>query len=385
MLKWFAMKSFYKSILKPILFKTNPEKIHDLFVSLGENLGKHAFTRNLISAFYEYKKNDVSKIVDGIKYKYPIILAAGFDYNGNLTQILDTLSFGGVEIGSITAGKCEGNDQPRMQRLPRNNAIIVNKGLRNDGIEKIVNRLKGKKSNLVQGISIARTNDEKSGKSIEAGIKDYCTSYETLIKNGVGDYYTINISCPNAFGGESFATPKALDKLLKSIASVRASHPNRKHKARLAPTDQPPKQQSNTQLYTQSYKPLYLKMPIMLPWLEFKELLDVAIEHKVNGVVIGNLNKNYDELKHRDEAPEKYQGGLSGEPCRKRSNDLIEKTNKEYRDKLTIIGCGGILTPDDAIDKFKLGADLVQLITGMIFEGPHLMKDICKKYSENRI
>ena len=120
----------------------------------------------------------------------------------------------------------------------------------------------------------------------------------------------------------------------------------------------------------------------LLEWLDFNELLKIVLKYKFNGVVIGNLNKNYSDLDFREEAPEKYRGGLSGKPCQKLTNELIKKTREEYGNTLTIIGCGGILTPQDAIDKFEAGADLVQLITGMIFEGPQLIKEINVAYSK---
>ena len=113
----------------------------------------------------------------------------------------------------------------------------------------------------------------------------------------------------------------------------------------------------------------------------FDELLKIIIKHNLNGVIIGNLNKNYIDLDVKSEAPKEYHGGLSGKPCKNLSNNLIRKTKNEYGDKLTIIGCGGVLSKEDAMEKFELGADLVQMITGMIFEGPILMKKICKEYA----
>ena len=274
-------------------------------------------------------------------------MAAGFDYNARLIGILDKMSFGGEEVGSVTLRKCEGNAKPRLARAKKSQSIIVYKGLRNDGVDRIIERMQHSKinENYVVGISIARTNDAKTS-DLQSGIADFTGSLEKLVKNDVGDYYTINISCPNAFGGESFATKENLEKLLKAMKKI-------KHNM-----------------------PMYVKMPINLEWKEFKELIDLVIKYKINGVVIGNLDKNYDDLAFRDEAPKEYRGGLSGKPCQKLSTDLIRKTRQEYGKKLTIIGCGGIMTAKDAMEKFEAGADLVQLITGMIFEGPHLMKEI---------
>ena len=345
----------YKKILKPLLFLFNPELVHKIFVLFGILLGSNPFTRKLIKTIYGYDGKDISKTVDGLTYKTPIILSAGFDYNGNLTQILPSLSFGGVEVGSVTARPCRGNISPTLTRLPQSSAIIVNKGLKNDGVDAIIQRLKFKKrfENFVIGISIAKTNDKKSADTNEA-IADYCYSFKRLNEENIGDYYTLNISCPNAFGGETFTKPDLLEQLLFAIKKIPCS------------------------------KPIYIKMPINIFWEETKDLLDIIVKYEINGVIFGNLNKNYLDIPHNTERPSQYQGGISGKPCFHPSNILIEKTKKEYGDKLTIIGCGGIFTPVDALYKFEIGSELIHMITGMIYEGPGLIKKICKEYAKNK-
>jgi dihydroorotate dehydrogenase len=263
------------------------------------------------------------------------------------------MGFGGAEFGSVTAKPCSGNETPRLTRAKISKSIIVYKGLKNDGVDKVIQRIKHKRihRDFVNGISIARTNTVECANDAE-GIADYTYSLKRLVEENIGRYYTINISCPNAFGGETFANVNRLPKLLESIKSI------------------------NTD------KPIYVKMPINPSWEEFNDLLDIIIGYKLNGVVIGNLNKDYNSLDYRDEAPKEYRGGLSGKPCRILSNEKIERTRAKFGDKLTIIGVGGILTAEDAIEKFKLGADLVQLVTGMIFEGPHLISEIDEAYSK---
>lgn len=340
---------FYKRILKPILFHFDPEFVHDHFVGIGQFLGNNVFTRLFMDIIYGYHDRDVSKIVDGIKYRTPILLSAGFDYNGKLTRILPYIGLGGEEIGSVTAMQCDGNQKPRLTRLPRSKSILVNKGLRNEGVEAIIKRLKGtlREKDFIIGISIARTNDERSV-PIGAGIEDYVYSFKRLNEENIGDYYTLNISCPNAYGAEAFTDPVLLERLLIAIKQIPCS------------------------------KPIYVKMPINLPWDQFDRLLKVIEKYKLNGVVIGNLNKDYNSLDFRSEAPEMYQGGLSGRPCVRLSNELIKKTRQAYGRRFTIIGVGGIMSPQDAKEKFDAGADLVQLITGMIYEGPGLISRIAK-------
>jgi dihydroorotate dehydrogenase len=343
----------YKHILKPIFFHFDPEYVHDQMTAKGVFFGKHALTRSLIGVAYDYNGPDISKTVDGIRYRTPFLLSAGFDYNGQLSQILPHIGLGGEEVGSVTARACEGNPKPRLTRLPKSKSILVNKGLRNDGVDKIIRRLKENKSDggedvnpFVVGISIARTNDAQSV-PIEAGIADYVYSYKRLNEENVGDYYTLNISCPNAFGAEAFNQPELLRRLLIEIKKI------------------------------PSKKPLYVKMPINIPWPQFESLLKIIDEFGLNGVVIGNLNKDYGSLDFRGEAPAVFQGGLSGKPCTHLSTDLIYKTRERFGKRFTVIGVGGVMSPETAMEKFNAGADLVQLITGMIFEGPGLIKKLC--------
>ncbi|MCX6718843.1 MAG: hypothetical protein NTZ38_00465, partial [Candidatus Taylorbacteria bacterium] len=215
---------FYKSILKPVLFRFDPEFIHDLFIDVGESLGRHSVGRLLIRTFYDYRGKDISKTVDGIKYRTPILLSAGFDYNGRLSRILDCVALGGEEIGSVTARPCEGNPKPRLTRLPKSQSILVNKGLKNEGVDAIIERLKNtlRSKYFITGISIARTNDIESV-PIQAGIDDYAYSFKRLNEEGVGDYYTINISCTISFGGEAFTTPELLTRLLEAFKKVPCS------------------------------------------------------------------------------------------------------------------------------------------------------------------
>jgi len=346
----------YRHALKPILFKFHPDHVHDLFVNVGEVAGKFAATRKLFALFYDYRGPDISKTVDGITYRTPVLLSAGFDSNGRLSQILPSLAFGGEEMGSTTAHPCEGNPRPRLTRLIRNKSLVVYKGLRNLGVDALIARLKRtpRVPGFVIGISIARTN-EQAASTIESGIRDYAESLKKLTEAGIGDYYTINISCPNSYTGETFAEPSHLAQLLPELKKI----PNK--------------------------KPIYLKMPINIPWEQFAELLDIAERNDMHGVVIGNLNKNYSDLKHPEDAPEIFRGGLSGTPCFALSNELIRKTREKYGQRFTIIGVGGTFTPDDAMAKFEAGADLLQMVSGMIFEGPGLMRKICERYAKETV
>lgn len=346
------MHSLYRAA-KPLIYTTSPDLAHTVMTATGEFCGSTAPTRALISQLYEYRGQDISKTVDGITYQTPVLLSAGFDPNGRLTRILRHMSFGGEEIGSVTAYPCEGNRPPRMTRLVRNESLIVNKGLRNNGVDSLIQKLKNtpRTPGYVLGISIARTNRKESCEDVEEGIRDYGLSFSKLNEANVGDYYTINISCPNSFSGETFTTAPLLERLLERLREI------------------------------QSTKPLYLKMPINLPMSEFDSLLAVADRLGVSGVICGNLNKDYNDLDYRVDAPAAFSGGLSGKPCFKKSTELVRRTREKYGKRFTIIGTGGILSPEDAMEKFRAGADLVQMISGMIFTSPSLMKQICERYA----
>ncbi len=338
----------YKKALKPVLFKFDPERVHDHFIKAGHLLGKSSVTRKATKAIFCYQNDRLKQIVDGIEFSNPVGLSAGFDKDANLLQILPSLGFGFMQVGSVTLKPYEGNPQPRLYRLPKSKGIVVYYGLKNIGVEKIIKRIKGYgKIDFPYSVSIAKTNDSCTVK-LRDGINDYFGSLEKLVNEGIGDMYTINISCPNTFGGEPFTTPDKLDALLSKLKSIKTQ------------------------------KPMYVKMPINLAWTDFNELLKVIVKHKLNGVIIGNLQKNHNDPSIKDFIPENIKGGISGKPTWKLSNDLIAKTYKEYQGQLTIIGVGGIFNANDAYEKIKLGANLVQLITGMIYEGPQLIGEINK-------
>lgn len=348
------MDFLYRHVLKPMLFKLSPDSVHEVFVAVGEIAGRFWPARKLFAHIYNYPGLDINKTVDGMTYRTPVLLSAGFDSDGRLTRILPSLAFGGEEIGSTTAHPCEGNPLPRMTRLIRNKSLVVYKGLRNHGVDALIKRLARTRRvpGFVTGISIARTNEQEAATDVEAGIRDYVETFKKLNAAGIGDYYTINISCPNSYTGETFIEPVLLARLLPRLREIPCT------------------------------KPVYLKMPINIPWEQFAQLLDIADRNGIQGVIIGNLNKDYNHLKHPEDAPKEFRGGLSGAPTFKLSNELIKKTREKYGTRFTIIGTGGIFTPDDAMAKFAAGADLIQLVSGMIFEGPGLMRKICERYAK---
>jgi dihydroorotate dehydrogenase len=345
MLKRKFNKFTYKP-LKKILFLQDAEKVHDRFMNLGEKLGNTFPSKALTSFLFSYHNPMLEQEILKIKFPNPIGLAAGFDYEARLTQILPEVGFGHHTIGSITFDKYEGNAPPRLGRLPKSRSLLVNKGLKSTGTKKVLANLKGKEFHIPLGISVAKTNCTLTASEKE-GIKDYVKSFKLIKSSGLGDYYELNISCPNAFGGEPFTTPKKLSALLKEIDALRLK------------------------------KPLFIKMPIDLSIPKTSALLKVANKHNVQGLIFGNLTKDRkNPALNKEELKKIGKGNFSGLPTRERSNKLIKFAYSKYHSRFVIIGCGGVFTVEDAYEKIKLGASLIQLITGMIYNGPGTISEI---------
>ena len=338
------MEMAYKKMLKPVLFQFGPDEVHKVFVKAGQEITRQKSLLKILNTLYGNPLDYPATEVDGVRYYGKVLLSAGFDYNGHLPHCLWHMGFSGEEVGSVTAKPTKGNPPPNLTRLVRNQSIQVYKGLRNDGVDSIIHRLKKNPSpeGFVLGISIAKTNDSSTC-TVEGGIEDMLYSLKRLQAEYLGHFYTINISCPNAFGGEDFTVSDNLERLLIGMQKLALK------------------------------VPVYFKMPINQSYEKLKVLCQLIEHYHYQGLVIGNLNKNYQDLTDPTELrDQKFRGGLSGKPCQKLSNELIQKVRSEFK-HLTIMGCGGVLTPEDCTEKIASGAQLVQLISGMIFNGPHLI------------
>lgn len=333
----------YKKVCKPIFFRRDPEDVHDHMTAMGRVLGSNIITRKLTGLLFRYSDPILEQTILGIKFKNPIGLSAGFDKDALLTGIMPEVGFGFEEIGSITGEPCEGNPKPRLWRLPKSQGLVVYYGLKNKGCEAVSARLRGAKFNFPVGVSIAKTNCAQTVEA-EAGIEDYFKAYKAFLD--IGDYFTINISCPNAFGGQPFSDKEKLDALLSKLETIPAK------------------------------KPIFLKISPDLSEEDLNNVLEVVFRHKISGFVCTNLTKKREgNSKIKDEnVPEK--GGLSGKVVEDVANKFIADIYKKTRGKYIIIGVGGIFTAEDAYKKIRLGASLGQLITGMIFNGPQATSEI---------
>ena len=339
---------FYKNIFKKILFKIDPEKVHDHAIKIGQFYGSNILLRKITSFFFSFSDSMLKQNICNIVFKNPVGLSAGFDKNAKVVKLMPSIGFGFIEIGSVTNNPCDGNPKPRLWRLPKSKGIIVNNGLNNDGAEIIFQKLLKdyKKWEIPVGVNIAKTNSLETV-DIKKGVEDYLGGIKYFLN--IGNYLTINISCPNTYGGLPFTDPKRLNLLLKKINKLNIK------------------------------KPIFLKIPPDLSFDVVDEIIELGEQYNITGFICSNLTKNRNNLKIVAEDIERVPegvGGISGKPTEEITNNLIAYVYKKTNGKKIIIGCGGIFSAEDAYKKIKLGASLLQLITGMIFEGPQLISQI---------
>jgi len=344
----YALGWKYRNIIKPIFFMFNPEHIHNFMVNMGQLMGMIAPLKKLLGFFLRSHHPILSQDIAGIHFSKPIGLSAGFDYEAKLTQILPCIDFGFETVGTITNHPYEGNPKPMLGRLPKSKSLMVNKGFKNLGSRDTVWKLRNLHFEIPLGISIGRTNGIKN-MTQKQSVEDVVQAFKKFENSDViNSYYELNISCPNLFGDISFYPPKNLQELLNAIGKLNVR------------------------------KPVFVKMPIEKTDRETLEMLEIISKYKfIKGVIFGNLQKNRKDRSLDPQEVKKWKvGNFSGKPCEKRSNEFIKLAYGKYKKRFIIIGCGGVFSGSDAYRKIRLGASLVQLITGMIYQGPALIAQI---------
>ncbi|MDP3997064.1 MAG: quinone-dependent dihydroorotate dehydrogenase [bacterium] len=338
------LKLFYR-LLRPILFRFDSEYIHDAVTKIGAVCTRSRLIKKIFSAVFNRRDPALASRHFNTNFASPVGLSAGFDYNGYLTGIIPYLGFGFESVGTVTHSSYAGNPKPRLSRLIKSRSILVNKGFKNDGLKTVLDRIVFN-TGFPTGISIGATNSPATS-AATAQIADIIKSFQIINQDRRFTYFELNVSCPNVLGAGTLARPDSLETLLSQL----------------------------DQLSLQ--KPLVVKMPIDTDWTQTKQLLDIIIQHRVAAVTIGNLATDRQNPKlNPAEVKKAGPGHFSGKPTWDLSNNLISQTYQAFGDKLTIIGVGGIFSAADAYEKIKCGASLVQLITGLIFEGPQLVAQI---------
>ncbi len=346
----FVTGIIYRFIVKPILFLFPADDVHHLFLRVGKILGKFRPVRALTKALWGYENKVLNQNVSGMYFKNPIGLSAGFDYNADLVNILPSVGFGFHTIGTLTLEAYEGNPAPMLGRLPKSRALLVNKGFKNEGITKVLSNLNPKDGRAVRGVSVGVTN--KAYDTYEQMLENLISGFEQADKCPHFDYFELNISCPNLRNvkllTERLAEPGGLREALARLAQVSLS------------------------------RPVFIKMPLERTEEGLRSLIEVAKEfYFVRGLILSNLAKDRANPHfHPDEISCAGAGNFSGKPLEEKANELLKFAYKNYSDRFILIGVGGVFNAQDAYKKFRSGATLVQLITGMVYQGPQVIGEI---------
>lgn len=335
-------------LIKQVLFKFDPENIHYFVNDTLKNSFKIPGVKALVKANFEVKNPLLEREVFGIKFKNPIGIGAGFDKNALLIDELDALGFGFIEIGTVTPKGQAGNDKPRLFRLVEDEAIINRMGFNNDGVDVVVKRLREKNPNIIVGGNIGKNKVTPN----EDALSDYLISFRKL--HDFVNYFVVNVSSPNTPNLRELQEKEPLKNLLANL------------------------QEENKQFATP--KPILLKIAPDLTNEQLDDIIEIVQETKIAGVIATNTTISRDDLRSdKNKVSEIGMGGVSGKPLTKRSTEVIRYLAQKSNKAFPIIGIGGIHSPQDAIEKLEAGADLLQLYTGFIYEGPGLVKRINKE------
>lgn len=342
----------YKYVVKPLLFLLSPDMAHRLVVGCGRLVQALPPVRWLLRRWWGVDSDILVQEIDGREFTNPIGLAAGFDKNAQLSALMESVGFGFATGGSVTLEPRAGNLRPWFRRLPKTQSVVVFAGMPNQGLSRIrqymqrnQRRLEGMPTVLSVAVVANKTTRDRLGPKLtqQAIIDDVKKTTEYITQHQLSDVVEINISCPNA-GREPFIHPEALEPLLAALDTV--------------PRD----------------VPYWVKLPHLYDMQQFDALLRVIVKHNVQGVTVANLVKDRSRVNIQDPLPDEIPGGLSGLPTQQQSVALIRHAYQQYGDRLTIIGVGGVFSPEDAYQKIRAGASLIGVVTGLFFEGPQLVK-----------
>ncbi len=337
----------YKLLVKPLFFQVDPEKIHYSVFGTIKKAFKIPFVSTVFSSIYGYENKKLEKTLFGLKFKNPVGLAAGFDKNAVLIDELACMGFGFVEIGTVTPKPQDGNEKPRLFRLPEDQGLINRMGFNNGGVKEIVERLKKRKSNIIVGGNIGKNKVTSN----EDAVRDYEICFHELFD--YVDYFVVNVSSPNTPNLRALQEKEPLEKLLQHLIGL--------NKQKAKP------------------KPVLLKIAPDLTDGQLDDIIEIVKNTGLDGVVATNTTISRADLNTPAKTIEEIgMGGLSGKPVKQRSTEVIRYLSEKSGKAFPIIGVGGIFTAEDAIEKLEAGADLVQIYTGFVYEGPAIASKINK-------
>lgn len=332
----------YKLFIRPIFFLFDPEDVHHFVFNLLKMICRIPGMTSLFRIIWKTKNKEVHKM--GLVFPNPVGLAAGFDKDARLYNELASFGFGFIEIGTLTPKPQPGNDKPRMFRIPSAKALINRMGFNNDGVQAAVKRLKGKHQVIIGGnIGKNKITDN------ENAIEDYLICFNELFDHV--DYFVINVSSPNTPGLRALQEKEPLLALLNAV--------QKENNKRSKP------------------KPVLLKIAPDLTFEQIEEVIEIVKSSGLTGIVATNTTISREGILSSEKFAAE-SGGLSGQPVRKKSTDIIRYIRERAGAEMVLIGVGGIFTAADAREKLEAGADLVQVYTGFIYEGPSIVSKICR-------
>lgn len=335
----------YRYFIRPILFLFDPEQIHHFTFSVLKVAGKIPGLLYLFKKFFSVKNDRLKRELFGIQFDNPVGLAAGFDKDAKLIDELACFGFGFIEIGTLTPKPQSGNNKPRLFRLPKDQGLINRMGFNNSGVSFAVNRLKKRKSNVIIGGNIGKNKVTSN----ENAFDDYKICFEELYP--YVDYFVVNVSSPNTPGLRELQEKEPLKKLLAGVKQL--------------------------SLAKSKQKPILLKIAPDLTDTQLSDIVEILIETETDGVIATNTTISRQELVTDVKEIERIgNGGLSGKPLANRSNEVISFLRSRLGKNYPIMGVGGIMSVNDALEKIKAGADLIQIYTGFVYEGPEFIKKI---------
>ncbi|MGR9053073.1 MAG: quinone-dependent dihydroorotate dehydrogenase [Gammaproteobacteria bacterium] len=331
-------------LFRPALFALDPETAHEATLKLLQTVYQTGLSRLVFP-----RPPSVPVTVMGLEFENPVGLAAGMDKNGDCIDALGALGFGFLEIGTVTPRPQPGNPKPRLYRLPEYRAIINRMGFNNKGVEHLLNNARHRRYRGVLGINIGKNFDTP----IERAAQDYLIGLRNVY--AVADYVAVNISSPNTENLRRLQQGAELENLIAALKM----------------------EQQQLQQRCGKYTPLALKIA---PDLDEQEVVDIArllLEFEIDGVIATNTTIAREGLDRHPSASE--IGGLSGAPLKNKATAVVKILASELNGKIPIIASGGVLDPEDALEKIKAGASLVQIYSGLIYKGPQLVLDIIDK------
>jgi dihydroorotate dehydrogenase len=336
--------------LRKALFLLPPETAHTVSMKGLDITASTPIVKQLMANQFQFKGKDLSKKLMGLHFPNPVGLGAGFDKNAAHIESLALLGFGFIEIGTVTPKAQAGNPSPRLFRLPDQKALINRMGFNNDGVEVIAARLKNRKAKQHTEIIIGGNIGKNKVTENSDAWKDYCTNFKGLEE--VVDYFVVNVSSPNTPGLRALQEKESLRKIFTEL-----------------------------QLLNKNHTPILLKIAPDLETAALDDIISLTQEVNIAGLVSSNttLDRSLLNSHNQIKADQIGLGGLSGQPLLNKSTEILSYLHKGIQGRIPIIASGGIFTGADAQEKMHAGADLVQVWTGFIYEGPAIVKNICSQ------